>query len=406
MPTTANQLVNKSYADGATSGFVTLATNQSISGVKTFTANPLIQAATGTSTLTLGSFGGGTTLNATITGETHLSSITSLYLDVSGNSNLVITAAACFLNSIPLYLDFSGYNEIFATATLMSFYVPTGSQFKWLINNIQCGLLDNGGLTLVGGLKIGNGQNIELNTSGTTISSTGNDITYQAITAAGNHYFNIGASNIVGVSTTALTIQDTKVLQLGSVNTTNIQKNGTTRLDYNVPTGMTHSLRINSLEAVGISSTKLAVQGSIEHSGTINTTYTAAQTYTAASVGFIYNGTIVASGTAVTSAGMNVSNIILPIGVYILTYQVNFQNFGGALPVSYRVGIGTATINFFNILGQLIDSGADVNQRGLASTIFYNNTTAKTIYLNAILGSAFSTAQISVNCIFQAIKIA
>jgi hypothetical protein len=225
--TTANQLTNKTYVDGLAAGYVTLATAQTISGNKTFSGLLRQDSATNGS-VSLGSGANELTIQQ-ITGDSYWFSKGQVTFNTNqsglGSTTRVgiIDGGLVIFSGQKLYLDTTTNTYIDSAASLMRFFVPTSNQFKWLINNVQCGLLDAGGLTLVGGLKIGDGQNLELNGAGSTIFSSATNMTYQVVGVSSNHTFNIGGVTICSIGATALTIQDTKILQLGSVNTTNIQ---------------------------------------------------------------------------------------------------------------------------------------------------------------------------------------
>ena len=454
VPTTANQLTNKTYVDGLDSNNVKKTGTQSVAGLKTFTEALRLNNNVNDGFLYLG-----TGTNEVILYETsgfgylQTKNAMSFFTNTSGfgsASRVVITDTGLVINTgQALFLNTTGTAIIISASNLMSFYVPTSNQFNWLINNVQCAILNAGGLTLTGGLSVGNGQNVTLNNAGSTISSTATDMTYTATGASANHYFNIGASTIAGVNANGLTIQDTKVLQLGSVNTTNIQKNGTTRLDYNVPTGMTHSFRVNGAEVASINDTgirialgdsmifntptdTLAINATgtgtgerlrlyanntpsvvviptgVECAGVVNMTYGSLPTNVTTSIGYLFNtaiaNNILVAGGATTLLA-TISN--LPIGVWAISYMCGFTTFN-VLPQRQKIAVGTTTTGNQVMGDNLFQVSVNDFQSAMA-TIYFRNTSVQSIYLNDTQNPGYTArtyAPAGNAAFFQAIRIA
>jgi len=127
------------------------------------------------------------------------------------------------------------------------------------------------------------------------------------------------------------------------------------------------------------------------------------------SVGYIYSTPIVGGQVCNVSDSAKVIATIkdLPIGVWAITYQVNFTDFNKT-PLRIKTAVGT-TAGGRDVAGILMTQVSVKDYQGSCSTIYYNNTSVKTIYLNVSNnpGESCTTYTESDNTsYFQAIKIA
>ena len=447
VPSNNADLVNKLYADGLTSGFATLAGNQTFTtGVKTFTNLPqstAVPAVNGDLTNksyvdTLDNNNVKLTGNQSVGGNKSFSSVLrvsdsvangyiylgtgtnecgiyqytgysyiqskndiNFYTNTTGGgsaSRVVVGDAGLLINTGgKLYLDNTLTTYISQTTNLMNFYAPTSSQFKWLINSVQCGILDGNGLTLTGGLTIGNGQNIQLNSGGSTISSGTTDMLYTATGASANHYFNIGSSTIMGINANGMTIQDTKILQFGSTNTTNIQKTtASSRLDYNVPTGFTHSKRVNGVEVMSVGGASITASQQLTLSTPHNFSYGGLPALVAGQVGYTQDlgsgnaGTYSISNTFTTNAVYTTTKTI-NAGVYIVQY--NYYVYGNTTSFNYYAQFSGSINTYYaqQVSGYTCYSNVGVYQASGTTFILTNsNSQSFTIYLVSIAQAALT----------------
>ena len=363
VPTLGAELVNKTFVDTLDANNVKLLGNQSVGGLKTFTSLVRINESSTNAYMYLGS---GTNELGIYqnSGYSYLQSKAEINFftnstNLGSASRVVIGDAGLLINTNgKLFLDNALTTFINKTTNLMNFYAPTSSQFKWLINSVQCAILDAGAFVLTGGLRVGTGELLELNNAGSNIWSATADMIYQVVGVSANHYFNIGGTTTCGVNTTGFKIEDTKVLQLGSVNTTNIQKNGTIRLDYNVPTGMTHSQRVNGLEILSIATGGIRIPtGNSMYFNTITDPVNA----------------INASGTTLKLYANNTQSVsIIPEGikVNVRPYQLYLTGTGGngVTAPSGRVGAMPTQATGFNVITAY--GGAVIGSWNVASAEF------------------------------------
>jgi hypothetical protein len=186
-------------------------------------------------------------------------------------------------------------------------------------------------------------------------------------------------------------------------------------MNNNAITGVTslNSLTLNGSTISGVTSLSCngAITGvtSLEYSGTLNSTYSSLPIISTNSIGYVYSTSIVSgqvcSGSVGTKLIATISN--LPIGVYAITYQVNFYTFN-VLPMRIKTAIGTTTTGR-EIAGILMTQVSVNDYQGCSSTIYYNNTSIQSIYLNVSLNPGVSCntyTESSNSSYFQAIKIA
>jgi hypothetical protein len=128
--------------------------------------------------------------------------------------------------------------------------------------------------------------------------------------------------------------------------------------------------------------------------------YVSNPTLSTTSLGYFFEG--VGSTSPATNAGITASTISsLPIGVYILSFIVGYS-VGGTAGQYVQITIGTTATTGNEIQGLIFTqyNGSYVSSSG---TVCYNNTSAKSIYLNC----STSSSNISIyNRKFQAIRIA
>ena len=145
---------------------------------------------------------------------------------------------------------------------------------------------------------------------------------------------------------------------------------------------------------------------SLEYSGTLNSTYSSLPIISTNSIGYVYSTSIV-SGQVCSGTKLIATISNLPIGVYAITYQVNFNAFS---PASQRIKTFIGTTTTGNQVAGILMTQVSVNDyQGCCSTIYYNNTSIQSIYLNVSLNPGVSCntyTESSNSSYFQAIKIA
>jgi hypothetical protein len=222
VPTLGNQLVNKTYVDGTLGSYVTLGTNQTISGLKTFSGNVRINNSRGlmlgTTYPTAGGFIGYTTPN--------------LYYDVAGG----------------------GYHNFFIAG------VPSVD-------------IDSGGLV------IRTGKKVQFYAGSTIYENSGGNSFDTNIPTGYTYKFKINSVDKLTIHPTFgatftdnVNIQSDKYLNF-SGGSYLLEEPSFTNLIYNVPTANKHQFRVNGVDTVAISAD---TNGSILTfpSGTIMREYT------------------------------------------------------------------------------------------------------------------------------------
>ena len=126
-------------------------------------------------------------------------------------------------------------------------------------------------------------------------------------------------------------------------------------------------------------------------------------------VGYIYSTPIAGKQVCNVSDSAKVIATIkdLPVGVWAITYQVNFTDFNKT-PMRIKTAVGT-TAGGRDVAGILITQVSVNDYQGSCSTIYFSNNKIRSIYLNVSNnpGESCTTYTESDNTsYFQAIKIA
>lgn len=142
VPSTANQLVNKTYVDGA---FCTLGTTQTLTGAKTFNVNVRLNNTRnlifGTTTGAVLNFTGANMYYDNQAGGGH-------YFFISGSPNLYIDSTGLNIES-GKRIWFNGARcSITDNGTQLVYDVPTGNSHSFRTNNVQRLTIDGNGISL------------------------------------------------------------------------------------------------------------------------------------------------------------------------------------------------------------------------------------------------------------------
>ena len=262
-PTTGNQLTNKTYVDGLGSVYVTLATAQTISGLKTFSGNVRINNSRalilGTTYPTAGGYIIYTTPNVyydVVGAGTHnflSAGLPSVNID---NGGLAITTGkkVQFWVGSWIYED-GGGNHLDINA-------PTGYYISNRINDVEQLRLDATRLTLTGDMRISAGKKVEYTTAGTayTIYTTAQLALDMWVPITNQYRWLID-------STPRATLNATRFTSVGHIQVYSGNKvefditgshyisEGTNTLDAYVPSGSKHRWLINSVEQLNLDAT-------------------------------------------------------------------------------------------------------------------------------------------------------
>jgi hypothetical protein len=198
VPSTGNQLVNKTYVDGA---FVTLSTTQTISGAKTFSGNTRINSSR---TLTFGTSGTGATLTFVTPGNMY-------YDNTVGGSHFF------FISGLPnTYIDIDGVN------------IENGKYLYF--NGKRMSITDNG-TSLVTNVPTGNSHSFRINSvDKLTLHPTFGATFADNVNIQSDKYLNFSGGSFL------------------------LEESSFSNLIYNVPTANKHQFRVNNFDTVAISS--------------------------------------------------------------------------------------------------------------------------------------------------------
>ena len=191
VPTTGNQLTNKTYVDGA---FVTLATTQTISGLKTFSGNVRINNSRGlilgTTYPTAGGFITYTTPNVyydVVGGGYHnffIAGLPSVDID-SGGLVIRTSKKVQFYTGSWIYED-SGGNHL-------DYNTPTGFYHSLRINDVEQLRLDATRLTLTGDMRLAVGKKVEFDATGSHYITEGTNTLDRYVPSGSTHNWFVNA---------------------------------------------------------------------------------------------------------------------------------------------------------------------------------------------------------------------
>lgn len=254
VPTTGNQLTNKTYVDGLGSVYVTLSTAQTISGLKTFSGNVRINNTRGlilgTTYPTAGGFINYTTPNVyyDVTGGSHL-------FFVGGTPTVDLDTGGLTIRTSKK-LNFYGGSWIYedSAASHLDYNTPTGFYHSLRINNVEQLKIDATASTFIKDIKMKLGSYFYVDdafTSGTLTGDNNGGIRFDSGVGAGFSFYSNSAP--------VLTIEPTKVIQptdtvwqFGVTGASIGYVSATTSLNYNVPISKTHKFFVNSIQQLSI----------------------------------------------------------------------------------------------------------------------------------------------------------
>ena len=260
VPTTGNQLTNKTYVDGA---FVTLATTQTISGLKTFSGNVRINNSRGlilgTTYPTAGGFITYTTPNVyydVVGGGYHnffIAGLPSVDID-SGGLVIRTSKKVQFYTGSWIYED-SGGNHL-------DYNTPTGFYHSLRINDVEQLRLDATNATFTGGIKMKAGQTFipdDVYVGGSISSGGSGGIRFDADVGA-NFRFICDSTLALTIDATNITIPSNQNLLLGITGSSIGYNAGANKIQYKVPTGKTHDFLVNNVSAVIVDASGVVIQ--------------------------------------------------------------------------------------------------------------------------------------------------
>ena len=241
VPTTGNQLTNKTYVDGLGAGYVDLTSTQTISGLKTFSGNVRINNSRGlilgTTFPTAGGYITYTTPNVyydVVGGGYHnffIAGVPSVDID---NGGLVIRTSkkVQFYTGSWIYED-SGGNHL-------DYNTPTGFYHSLRINDVEQLRLDATRLTLTGDMRLAVGKKIEFDITGSHYLTEGTNTLDAYVPTGSTHRWFVNAIQQLSVDSSGVilgTATNNNYLYLDSTKAAYIRGNNASGTNAGVEIG-------------------------------------------------------------------------------------------------------------------------------------------------------------------------
>jgi len=265
VPTTGNQLTNKTYVDGLGSVYVTLSTAQTISGLKTFSGNVRINNTRGlilgTTYPTAGGFINYTTPNVyyDVTGGSHL-------FFVGGTPTVDLDTTGLVIRGSKKLSFYNGGSWIYedSAASHLDYNVPTGYYHSLRFNNVEK-------------LKFSsdtNGASITFPTSGIVMREyTGFGWLLYDLPASTVIKYRVAGNDIMEVASGGTTLYESLSLRNGKrvvwdegfTNVAHIRKDTVNNiLEYEVASGYSHRFNVNGVQQLLLNTSGAVITGDLK----------------------------------------------------------------------------------------------------------------------------------------------